>query len=124
MVRDGSAEVVVAGATEAPVTPLTVSAFAAHGCDGHRATTIRTRVASVRRRRDGFVIAEGAGFTVLETCRTALARGAAIHGEVLGYGRNADAHHITAPVPGGARRPHACSSRSTTPASPRPTSDA
>ena len=48
------------------------------------------------------MIAEGAGFCVLETLEHALARGATIHGEVLGYGRNADAHHITAPVPGGA----------------------
>jgi 3-oxoacyl-[acyl-carrier-protein] synthase II len=102
MVRDGSAEVVVAGATEAPVTPLTVSAFARMGAMSTRNDdpTRASRPFDVA--RDGFVIAEGAGFTVLETLEHALARGATVHGEVLGYGRNADAHHITAPVPGGA----------------------
>jgi len=102
MVRDGSAEVVVAGATEAPVTPLTVSAFARMGAMSTRNDDPSRASRPFDTARDGFVIAEGAGFTVLETLEHALARGAQIHGEVLGYGRNADAHHITAPVPGGA----------------------
>jgi len=102
MVRDGSAEVVVAGATEAPVTPLTVSAFARMGAMSTRNDDPSRASRPFDAARDGFVIAEGAGFTVLETLEHALARGATIHGEVLGYGRNADAHHITAPVPGGA----------------------
>jgi 3-oxoacyl-[acyl-carrier-protein] synthase II len=102
MVRDGSAEVVVAGATEAPVTPLTISAFARMGAMSTRNDdpTRASRPFDVA--RDGFVIAEGAAFFVLETLEHALARGAKVYGEVLGYGRNADAHHITAPVPGGA----------------------
>jgi 3-oxoacyl-[acyl-carrier-protein] synthase II len=102
MVRDGSAEVVVAGATEAPVTPLTVSAFARMGAMSSRNDEPELASRPFDVARDGFVIAEGAAFTVLETLERALARGATIHGEVLGYGRNADAHHITAPVPGGA----------------------
>jgi 3-oxoacyl-[acyl-carrier-protein] synthase II len=102
MVRDGSAEVVIAGATEAPVTPLTVSAFARMGAMSTRNDDPSRASRPFDAARDGFVIAEGAGFTVLETLEHALARGAKIHGEVLGYGRNADAHHITAPVPGGA----------------------
>ena len=102
MVRDGSAEVVVAGATEAPVTPLTVSAFARMGAMSTRNDEPERASRPFDVDRDGFVIAEGAGFTVLETLEHALARGATIHGEILGYGRNADAHHITAPVPGGA----------------------
>ena len=102
MVRDGSAEVVVAGATEAPVTPLTVSAFARMGAMSTRNDHPELASRPFDVARDGFVIAEGSGFTVLETLEHALARGATIHGEVLGYGRNADAHHITAPVPGGA----------------------
>jgi 3-oxoacyl-[acyl-carrier-protein] synthase II len=102
MVRDGSAEVVVAGATEAPVTPLTVSAFARMGAMSTRNDDPGRASRPFDAARDGFVIAEGAAFCVLETLEHALARGASIHGEVLGYGRNADAHHITAPVPGGA----------------------
>jgi 3-oxoacyl-[acyl-carrier-protein] synthase II len=102
MVRDGSADVVVAGATEAPVTPLTISAFARMGAMSTRNDDPSAASRPFDAARDGFVIAEGAGFMVLETMERALARGATIHGEVLGYGRNADAHHITAPVPGGA----------------------
>lgn len=102
MVRDGSAEVVIAGATEAPVTPLTVSAFARMGAMSTRNDHPELASRPFDVDRDGFVIAEGAAFTVLETLEHARARGARIHGEVLGYGRNADAHHITAPVPGGA----------------------
>ena len=102
MVRDGSAEVVVAGATEAPVTPLTVSAFARMGAMSTRNDEPDRASRPFDVARDGFVIAEGAAFTILETLEHALGRGAEIHGEVLGYGRNADAHHITAPVPGGA----------------------
>jgi len=102
MVRDGSADVVVAGATEAPVTPLTISAFARMGAMSTRNDHPELGSRPFDAARDGFVIAEGAGFTVLETMERAVARGATIYGEVLGYGRNADAHHITAPVPGGA----------------------
>jgi 3-oxoacyl-[acyl-carrier-protein] synthase II len=102
MVRDGSAEVVVAGATEAPVTPLTVSAFARMGAMSGRNDDPSRASRPFDADRDGFVIAEGAAFCVLETLEHARARGAQVHGEILGYGRNADAHHITAPVPGGA----------------------
>jgi 3-oxoacyl-[acyl-carrier-protein] synthase II len=102
MVRDGSADVVVAGATEAPVTPLTVSAFARMGAMSTRNDAPELASRPFDTARDGFVIAEGAAFTILETMEHAIARGATIYGEVLGYGRNADAHHITAPVPGGA----------------------
>ncbi|MFI5052991.1 MAG: beta-ketoacyl-ACP synthase II [Acidimicrobiia bacterium] len=102
MVRDGSAEVVVAGATEAPVTPLTISAFARMGAMSTRNDDPAHASRPFDAARDGFVIAEGAAFFVLETLEHALARRATIYGEVLGYGRNADAHHITAPVPGGA----------------------
>ena len=101
LVRDGTADVVAAGGTEAPLTPLTVSAFA-------RMTALSTRNDDPSRAsrpfdadRDGFVMAEGAAFLILETLERARARGARIYGEVLGYGRNADAYHITAPSPGG-----------------------
>ncbi len=102
MIRDGSADVVVAGATEAPVTPLTISAFARMGAMSTRNDDPTVASRPFDAARDGFVIAEGAAFCILETLERALGRGAAIYGEILGYGRNADAHHITAPVPGGA----------------------
>jgi 3-oxoacyl-[acyl-carrier-protein] synthase II len=102
LIRDGSSDVVIAGGTEFPVTPITLAAFA-------RMTALSTRnddPAHASRpfdaARDGFVIAEGAAFFVLESLERAQGRGARVYGEVAGYGRNADAYHITAPSPGGA----------------------
>lgn len=101
MVRDGSADVVLAGGTEASLTPTGLSAFA-------RMTALSTRSDEPERasrpfdaERDGFVMGEGAAALVVERWDRAVARGARIYAEVLGYGRNADAYHITAPSPGG-----------------------
>jgi 3-oxoacyl-[acyl-carrier-protein] synthase II len=101
VIRDGGADVVMTGGTEACITPTAVSAFA-------RMTALSTRNDDPARasrpfdaQRDGFVIGEGAAALVLERWDRAQARGARIYGEVLGYGRNADAYHITAPSPGG-----------------------
>ena len=96
LVRDGSADVVLAGGSEAAVTPVALAAFARMGA---LSTSGRSRPFDVA--RDGFVMGEGAAFLVLERWDLAVARGARIHGEVLGYGRNCDAYHITAPAPGG-----------------------
>jgi 3-oxoacyl-[acyl-carrier-protein] synthase II len=102
MIRDGSADVVMAGGAEAVITKMTISAF-------WRMTTLSTRndAPELASRpfdvdRDGFVMGEGAAFLVLEQMDRAVERGARIHGELLGYGRNNDAYHITAPSPGGA----------------------
>jgi 3-oxoacyl-[acyl-carrier-protein] synthase II len=102
MLRDHSAEVVVAGGTEAGVTPLTISAFARMGalCSSHNDDPEHAS-RPFDAARDGFVMSEGAAFVILEPLERALARGARIYGEVAGYGRNDDAHHITAPSPGG-----------------------
>ena len=101
LIRDASSDVVLAGGTEFPVTRITLAAFA-------RMTALSTRNDDPEHAsrpfdadRDGFVIGEGAGFFVLESLERARARGARIYGEVAGYGRNADAYHITAPSPGG-----------------------
>jgi 3-oxoacyl-[acyl-carrier-protein] synthase II len=101
LVRDGSADVVLAGGAEASLTPTSISAFA-------RMTALSTRNDAPERAsrpfdadRDGFVMGEGAAALVLERWDRAVARGATIVGEVVGYGRNADAYHITAPSPGG-----------------------
>lgn len=102
LIRDGTADVVMAGGTEAVLTPLCVSAFARMGALSSRndAPTLASRPFDVG--RDGFVMAEGAGFLLLERLDHATARGARVYGELVGYGRNADAYHITAPSPGGA----------------------
>jgi len=101
LVRDGSADVVLAGGAESAITPTSVSAFA-------RMTALSTRNDDPARAsrpfdadRDGFVMGEGAAALVLEDWDRATARGARIYAELAGYGRNADAYHITAPSPGG-----------------------
>ena len=101
LLRDDSAEVVIAGGTEA-FTAVTVAAFARMGALSKRNDDPSIASRPFDAERDGFVIAEGAAFVVLEPLERALARGATIHGEVAGYGRNSDAYHITAPSPGGA----------------------
>ncbi len=101
MIRDDSADIVMAGGCEAVITPITLSAF-------WRMTALSTRIDAPELAsrpfdvdRDGFVMGEGAGFLLLERYDRAVERGARIYGEVLGYGRNNDAYHITAPSPGG-----------------------
>ena len=100
MVREGLADVVVCGGTEASVAPVAMSAFARMGALSRQDPSIASRPFDVD--RDGFVMGEGAGFVVLETLEHALARGATIRGEILGYGMTCDAHHITAPLESGA----------------------
>lgn len=99
MIRDGMADVVVCGGTESSVSPVAMSAFARMGALTKRPAAEASRPFDVD--RDGFVMGEGAGFVVLETLDHALARGADIRGEILGYGMTCDAHHITAPLEDG-----------------------
>jgi 3-oxoacyl-[acyl-carrier-protein] synthase II len=102
LIRDGSSDVVIAGGTEAAITPLALAAFSRMGAvSGRRDDPSRaSRPFDVD--RDGFVMGEGAAIIVLEEWDHAVARGADIKGELIGYGRTCDAHHITAPAPGGA----------------------
>lgn len=102
LIREGSADVVLAGGAEASITPTAVSAFARMGALSHRNDDPAAASRPFDADRDGFVMGEGAAFLVLERWDRAEARGATILGELLGYGRNCDAHHITAPSPGGA----------------------
>jgi 3-oxoacyl-[acyl-carrier-protein] synthase II len=102
LIRDGSADIVVSGGAEAAVTQITVAAFARMGALSGNNDDPAHASRPFDAARDGFVIGEGAGFVVLERLDRAQARGARIHAEVLGYGRNDDAHHVTAPSPGGA----------------------
>lgn len=96
MVSDGRCDVVLAGSTEAALTPVSIQGFTnmtALSSDG------LTHPFSVG--RDGFVMAEGAAVVVLEELSHALERGARPMAEILGWASTADAHHITAPSPGG-----------------------
>ena len=100
LVREGMADVVVAGGTEACITPVTMAAFARMGALSRNADPKRAS-RPFDDDRDGFVMGEGAAFLVLEPYEQAMARGAAILGEVVGYGMTCDAYHITAPVEDG-----------------------
>ena len=101
IIREGAAEVVLAGGAEAVITPIALAAFARMGALSGRSEEPHRASRPFDADRDGFVMGEGAAFLVLERWDHAEARGARIHGEVLGYGRNSDAHHITAPSPDG-----------------------
>jgi len=100
-VARGDLDACVAGGTEAAVTPLGLAGFAAM-----RALSKRNHAPEQASRpwdvdRDGFVVAEGAGIVFLEERDHALARGATIYAELVGYGASSDAHHITQPAPEG-----------------------
>jgi 3-oxoacyl-[acyl-carrier-protein] synthase II len=97
MIQHGEADAVVTGGSEAALTPLTRAAFASMSA---LSPTGVSRPFDAR--RDGFVLAEGAGVLVLEDGELARARGAQILGRVVGYGATADAHHLTAPDAEGA----------------------
>ncbi|MDQ1520997.1 MAG: 3-oxoacyl-[acyl-carrier-protein] synthase, partial [Actinomycetota bacterium] len=101
LVRDGSAEVVLAAGAEASVTPTAMAAFARMTALSSRNDAPELASRPFDAARDGFVMGEGASALVVEQWDHAVARGARIYGEIVGYGRNADAYHITAPSPGG-----------------------
>lgn len=98
MIRSGRSKVVLAGSTEAALEEITIASF-------NNMTAISRRNDAPERasrpfdiERDGFVVAEGAGILILEELEHALARGAKIYAEVLGYGHTSDAFHVTAPL--------------------------
>lgn len=101
-IRNGRADLMLAGGTEAVVMPLAVAGFSAMKALSTRNDEPTKASRPWDKARDGFVIAEGAGVLVLEEYEHAVARGAKIYAEVAGCGMTADAHHITAPAPHGA----------------------
>ena len=102
-IRDGLADVIVAGAAEAPLSPLTFSAFALIKTMSQWEGEPAARACRpFDRTRDGFVMGEGAAALVIEEYEHAKTRGARIYAEVLGYSLNNDAFHMTTPLPDGA----------------------
>lgn len=95
----GEARLMLAGGTEAAVTPITIAGFAAMKAMSRRNDNPTGASRPFDAGRDGFVIGEGAGILVLEEMEHARSRGAEILGELAGYGATGDAHHITAPPP-------------------------
>ena len=101
IVQRGDAEVMVAGGTESCITPMAVGGFCALMALSRRNDAPTKASRPFDQMRDGFVIAEGAGIMILEELRHAKARGARVYAEMVGYGRTADAFHMTAPDPEG-----------------------
>jgi 3-oxoacyl-[acyl-carrier-protein] synthase II len=95
LIQRGDAIAMIAGGTEACITPLGVGSF----CAARALSNSGSR--PFDKTRDGFIIGEGSGIVILEELETAQKRGARIYAEIIGYGMSADAHHITAPAPGG-----------------------
>jgi len=96
LIRTGEADAVVTGGAEAGLTPLAQAAFENLGALSPSGIS-----RPFDARRDGFVMGEGAGVLVLEDAESAERRGHPVLGEILGFGATSDAHHITAPEPGG-----------------------
>jgi 3-oxoacyl-[acyl-carrier-protein] synthase II len=101
MIRTGRSEIVIAGGSEAPVTPLGLAGFCAARSLSERNDSPEQASRPFDRDRDGFVLGEGAGILVLEDYEHARKRGAEVYCEVAGCGQSADAHHMTAPDPMG-----------------------
>jgi 3-oxoacyl-[acyl-carrier-protein] synthase II len=101
LIRRGLQDAVIAGGAEAAITPLGVGGFSAMKALSTRNDEPERASRPFDKERDGFVIAEGSGVLILEERERALKRGAKIYAEVVGYGANGDAHHITAPAPEG-----------------------
>ncbi len=100
-IRDGYADIVVAGGAEAAIHPLPIAAFAAMHALSKRNDNPAVASRPYDKDRDGFVMAEGAGALVLEEYESAKARGAKIYCEIVGTSVTSDAYHITAPDPEG-----------------------
>jgi 3-oxoacyl-[acyl-carrier-protein] synthase II len=102
-IRDGYADIMIAGGAEAPLATLCFGAFALIRAMSVRNDDPQRASRPFDRDRDGFVMGEGAAVLILEEWEHAVARGARIYCELAGFGTTNDAHHMTAPLPGGAQ---------------------
>ena len=100
IIKHGYQDIVIAGGTEASITPVGIAGFTnikalSQATDENRASI------PFDKERNGFVMGEGAGIVILEELEHAIKRGAKIYAEIVGYGATSDAYHITSPAPGG-----------------------
>ncbi|WP_026541233.1 beta-ketoacyl-[acyl-carrier-protein] synthase family protein [Paenarthrobacter nicotinovorans] len=102
LIRSGEADVVIAGGTEAAITPITVAAFLQTQAMSTRTADAGSASRPFAADRDGFVLGEGAGILVLESAEHAQARGAKVHAVLRGVGIASDAFHMTSPAEDGA----------------------
>ncbi len=100
-IQRGEADIIISGGTEAPITPMGLGGFAAMKALSTNNDNPKEASRPFDDKRDGFVMSEGAGILILEELDHALARGAKIYAEVVGYGVTCDAYHITTPAEGG-----------------------
>ncbi len=101
VLQRGDADVMVAGGTEAAISPVAIAGFCSMKALSTRNDEPEKASRPFDKDRNGFVMGEGAGIVILETLEHATNRGAHIYAEVIGYGTNADAYHMTAPAPEG-----------------------
>lgn len=100
-IREGKADLIICGGTEAPISPLAIAGFSSMKALSKRNDEPEKASRPFEKNRDGFVIGEGAGILILEEYESAKRRGAEIYAEIVGYGANGDAYHITSPAPDG-----------------------
>lgn len=102
MIKSGLADVIMAGGTEAVITPLAFAGFCSMKAMSTRNDNPKKASSPFDLKRDGFIMGEGSGMIILESLEHAIARKARIYSEMIGYGTSGDAHHLSAPAPEGA----------------------